>query len=96
MRPIIIALLAALVLGNWPVYGVLLLIDDAAGQGEVSALAGVPQDSWREAHTAGAYRVREIALFVLSLLLLLAALLSFIRPGEKEREEGSWDDGLSF
>lgn len=95
MRPILIALLAALVLGNWPAYGMLLLVDDAAGQGGVASQAGV-QDSWREAHIDGAYRMRGIALFVLPLLLLLAALLSFILPEEKGADRRSRDDDLSF
>lgn len=96
MRPILIALLAALVLGNWPAYGMLLLVDDAAGQGGVASQTSAPQDSWREAHIDGAYRVRGITLFVLPLLLLLAALLSFILPEKKGADRHPRDDDFFF
>lgn len=96
MRPIIIALLAALVLGNWPVYGMLLLVDDAAGQGGVASQTSAPQDSWREAHITGAQRLRGTALFVLPLLLTLAAALSLILPEKKDAGGRPRDDDFLF
>lgn len=90
-----LALVACLIVGSGSVQGMLLIVDDTAGRGGMASQADV-QDSWREAHSTGAYRLREIARFALPLLLILAAALSLILPSEKDAGRRPRDDDVSF
>ncbi len=90
-----LALITCLIVGSGSVQGMLLIVDDAASLGGTANQADV-QDSWREAHTAGAYRMRRIALFALPLLLTLAAALSLILPEEKCADRRPRDDDFYF